>query len=540
MNGNQNADDRPARPETFAQWFHTWRYLFWLLGLVGLSLLFYAEENWRGEHAWRVYKQQMSARGESLEPADYIPPKVPDEQNFAMSPTLAPLFNFRVGTPGWNTNLSRLYESMAAYEAAAKLVKSQDRARVNSWAHAPTDLDLWAEAFAAGTNHNDREPLLVTNLSSRDAAASVLQALAGYNPVVEELRQASGRPRSRFNIHYEEDNPAAILLPHLAQVKRYCQLLELRCSAELALDRTDDALKDLALLLHLVDASREEPILISQLVRMAELQLALQPLAEGMGKWSEPQLGELQQRLQQFDFCADMKRALRAERSLFGVGIIEWIRRSPNKVKVLDELGRSDNGAGEVWPAGFLLAAAPDGWLYFEERNQCRAFDQYLLPAIDDTNQVIRPQAVRDSEAAINRLTGGSPGSRFLHHRFFAALLLPALSRVSEKAAFAQTAVDTAAIACGLERYRLAHGRFPDSLEQLKPDLMAQVPHDIINGQPLRYRLDSAGHYLLYSVGWNEKDDGGQPALNKNGDLDRTSPLEQQRGDWVWAEISGL
>jgi hypothetical protein len=54
------------------------------------------------------------------------------------------------------------------------------------------------------------------------------------------------------------------------------------------------------------------------------------------------------------------------------------------------------------------------------------------------------------------------------------------------------------------------------------------VPHDVINGQPLHYRRTEAGQFILYSVGWNEQDDGGQTLFNKSGQVDR------EKGDWVW------
>ena len=38
-----------------------------------------------------------------------------------------------------------------------------------------------------------------------------------------------------------------------------------------------------------------------------------------------------------------------------------------------------------------------------------------------------------------------------------------------------------------------------------------KLPHDIINGQPLHYRRTDDGQFVLYSVGWDEKDDGGVP-----------------------------
>jgi hypothetical protein len=178
---------------------------------------------------------------------------------------------------------------------------------------------------------------------------------------------------------------------------------------------------------------------------------------------------------------------------------------------------------------GVLLAAAPNGWYYFEQLNYNVLFDRYLLSAIDWTNQLVRPPEVRRLGEAITRETSGSPAARLLQHRLFAGLLLPALSKVSQKAAFSQAAVNTAAIACAVERYRIAHSKVPDSLQDLMPKYVQQVPHDIINGQPLSYKKISDSDYVLYSVGWNETDDGGTVKQTKSGGI------EQNEGDWVWS-----
>ena len=81
-----------------------------------------------------------------------------------------------------------------------------------------------------------------------------------------------------------------------------------------------------------------------------------------------------------------------------------------------------------------------------------------------------------------------------------------------------------------LERYRLAHGKYPASLDALAPHFMAKIPHDIINGEPLHYRRRDDGQFVLYSVGWNETDDGGVVGLYK-GSLSR---IDISQGDWVW------
>ena len=107
-------------------------------------------------------------------------------------------------------------------------------------------------------------------------------------------------------------------------------------------------------------------------------------------------------------------------------------------------------------------------------------------------------------------------------------MLLPALGGAVKKFASGQSSVNLARTAIALERYWLARGEFPESLNALAPQFIAKLPRDVINGQPLHYRRTSDGQFVLYSVGWNETDDGGEVGLTKNGNLDINT------GDWVW------
>jgi hypothetical protein len=71
-------------------------------------------------------------------------------------------------------------------------------------------------------------------------------------------------------------------------------------------------------------------------------------------------------------------------------------------------------------------------------------------------------------------------------------------------------------IACALERCRLVHGAYPDSLDSLTPGYLTTIPQDIIDGQPFHYRRTDDEKFLLYSVGWNERDDHGKVVLTEN------------------------
>lgn len=49
----------------------------------------------------------------------------------------------------------------------------------------------------------------------------------------------------------------------------------------------------------------------------------------------------------------------------------------------------------------------------------------------------------------------------------------------------------------------------------------------------MRYRHTPDSKYLLYSIGWNAKDDGGTTGVDKDG-----KPLRFGDGpDWVWQGV---
>jgi hypothetical protein len=151
------------------------------------------------------------------------------------------------------------------------------------------------------------------------------------------------------------------------------------------------------------------------------------------------------------------------------------------------------------------------------------------MPMIDLAPRRIGPRLGHMADERIAELTNRSAAGLYFHHLFFCRLLLPSGSRTAQKAAFAQTAADCALIACALERYHREHGQYPELLSALQPQFIPKLPHDIINGEPLRYHRTETGQYVLYSVGWNERDDGGVVGVVK---VEEGNSLSQ--GDWVW------
>lgn len=517
---------------------YSWRYFFGFIAVLGMVGLFYFEENWRGPRAWEKYKKEREARGERFERSAYVPPVVPPSENFAMTPLLAPLFDFYTGTQKWrNTNALAYANGFAPeYDRAARTVKAMKSARANSWITTEIDLVAWREAYLQSTNRINQpratsaEPDNATEstISRKEAAEAVLTNLEECSDVLEELHESSKRKYSRFNLRYENDDPAAILLPHLAVLKHICQVLQLRATAELALGKRDEAFSDVKLMFRVMEASRGEPTLISQLVRLPMLYMALELVANGFGQWTEAQLKTFQEQLQSVDFCADMKRSLDAERVLFGGGIIEFLRREPDKY---DALSGDGNFPGAVW------SAVPNGWFDFEKVNYDRVFDEFLMPSIDAENRRISPAWCKQAEEQLSGIAGKSRMRLFFRHRAFCSLLVPGTLGIARKTAFGQTGADLAKTACAIERFKLGKGRLPESLEELAPEFLRKLPHDIVTGQPLKYKRTGDGRYAIYSVGWNEKDDGGVVGFKK-GEADvpliRREHDVPEDGDWVW------
>jgi len=523
MNNPTSSPGSPRFPtfSRFFRWFFSRRTLGSLLvGLAALATLITlvcTEENWRGKRAWQKYARQLEAQGEKLDWKDYVAPPVPDEQNFAMTPFLAPLYDwnpppFLPDQSRWrDTNgFNRINTFQREIGTLEDSVPERSPYRL---LHQMTDLQTWALTLTGKTNKG--AAAAGPALTRAEAAAIVLRGLEKFDPIVDELRKASQRPYARFNIHYDADIATAILLPHLACLRAATVLFQVRGSAEVALGRTDQAWADTRMALYLADTLKDEPFLISKLLQVSLVQRSLRPIWEGLAerRWSDAQLVEIEQRLGKINLLADA--AMRGERAM---DIL-----TANQMRDQERLDPEDSsnripGLGSLFLGGFF---------YQNKLFMTRMFQQYFVPVVDAASQRVYPSRAVTNDAAMAAEIAG--GLRPYH--LFARLLMPGIADPEMKFAFAQTRVNQAIVGCALERYRLAQGQFPESLEPLSPRFVEKLPHDIITGAPLIFRRAPDSQFVLYSVGWDEKDDGG--TVGWAGYKGRNSDLIPVN-DWVW------
>ena len=165
----------------------------------------------------------------------------------------------------------------------------------------------------------------------------------------------------------------------------------------------------------------------------------------------------------------------------------------------------------------------PSVFFYRNELAYAQLYERLILPLVDLTNRTVSLAAYHKGETDEQVVS-----KHYSPYTVLALMSFPGVSRSVQKFTLVQAQLDLARTACALERFHLAHGNYPETLDVLAPQFMEKVPHDLINDQPLHYRRTADGKFLLYSVGWNETDDGGAVEFTKGGRVDA------EKGDWVW------
>jgi hypothetical protein len=335
------------------------------------------------------------------------------------------------------------------------------------------------------------------------------------------MREALKRPSVRIDGDYTQ--PFSQPRLDYVTIRIVAQTLAQRVQCHLLLGEPEKALHELTLLHQLNRLMEGKPVtLVAAMIEVAITGLYTDVIADGfrLGAWREPQLSALQAQLAEINLLPQLRFAFVHERA----GICR-ILESQSAAKLQQSFGMS--GSQSFWqrlqdPKMLLVSLAPGGW---NQQNMVvvATLDQKYLDSFDAERQTFSPTQL-DSVARHVQKTF----SRVTPINFLAAISVPNFSRACQTVARTQTLVNEATVACALERYRAAHGNFPETLDVLIPDLTKKLPADVIGGRPLHYRRNGLDNFLLYSVGWNETDDGGVIVRNENGYVDLN------KGDWPW------
>ncbi|MBI1176461.1 hypothetical protein GC207_03375 [bacterium] len=475
-----------------------------IASVITLIALYFAYENWQGARAWKAVRNELQAQGEPLTFQELLPPMPPEDQNFAMTPLFKGIFDKSIdpktGKEVWREKV--------------------DEFRLPDWFNHLEDSASWRFGERQQIGWDEGASLRVkvgrAGIYANSPNALIRALMDDSKAVMDEIQAAVRRPNSQFPVHYEDNFSA--LLPHLSKLKSLGRLFTLRALIELQAGEADAALRDVETTIALSESLRNEAILISGLVRTAILEIAMQPIWEGVngGKWSDAQLAELQSKLQTIDLLKGYQLSMRGER-VFNMALVDYVEDT-RKIESIEGYGP------QVELRDVLYDYAPKGWYLLNKAELARINLELMLPTIDPHQRLYHPEKVTAYQDQVFH--------QIIGHRkmFLAQLVAPAVAGVAIKFVLGQTDANLAAVACALERYKIKNGHYPDALKNLEPEYMDAIPHDIMDGQPLRYQQQGSG-FALYSVGENSSDDGGKPGFkqNRNG-----RSWRRDKGDWVW------
>ena len=417
-------------------------------------------------------------------------------------------------TPAWVTAWraqglpTNLEEINASYPPVAPAENLADR-----YLQAGRDLeDLKTEV------DTDKLPIVGDFVLERGAPIppDVYQAMTRYNEAASSVRAAlhdaahSGLSRSHYPVRMvsvEEDvsNP----LSHLSRLRELVRLLGLESTVAAVAGKPGEAAQALLDIFPIADSLKDEPILISQLVRYAIYGMALSDLERIMNLAVLPDadlkafLDRLQHALRPMEKARETDRGVRAEEirllsGTTGLGLPFEIRGSSTG----------------VWMAAMtpLLELASAGDLN-------RLLLHHEVERITNHAKRVALNKRIDREKFLRRHRHGMRDELML-----TLIMAPAFERAYDPEWRLRTRIGTARAAIAAELFRHAHGTLPQRLEELVPEYLDEVPPDLYCGKSVHYHIRENGGFVVYSCDQDGMDNGGKEhyADDNKGPFDMT------------------
>jgi hypothetical protein len=481
------------------------RFLKWTAIVVGSLILFLVLLvgsflgwlKWSGQRDWKRAEAELRAKGEKLTFAELVPPMPPDSENFFADPLWAGYSDLvRTNSRGCDGGER---QTMALKVPAAQLP-------IRCWQQVPLTaqesdqlvqltISKPSDRSSAYSALRSAIPYEKNPDRKREEAKAMLQILTPANETLSRIAELARRPQAQFPLHYNliaTEGSIPELLAETTENLVLSQLFLNRASSELILGNSAAAATDTETLLRLSFTQQNEPLLISLLVRVSTTGLALRVLDQGLADhvWTGDQIALYQELLGKIDLPKGLLFVLRGERIY----------------------GRESWKALPAPQQGFFAALEIQGTRMLLEKNA--AYHALLMHrALGSMEHSLHKSGWNRSNAQVFKEEQAVLAHHPLHRMMYIMMTLavPALDGAIEKTVECQTQVNQSLIACALERYRLAHGSYPSSLDALVPEYLTKIPNSPINGKPMNYSLNPDGTFLLWTPSWNLQSLDGKP-----------------------------
>lgn len=336
-----------------------------------------------------------------------------------------------------------------------------------------------ANATPLGAQHSEVGHQLIGRWLQMNAQALVL------------IHEGAKLPSGAYPIQ-AADNPFAILLPHLASLRKAARLTAMDAVYRAEAGDASGAADDLFAARRLCASIGDGPILIDCLVRIAAEGLVTRALERSLGlcEMLPDRLAALRDEVRREQNELSFTSAFVNERA----GVLYVLAERPDLMK------ETLQDAAEPAPPGALAAdALARNGLYY-----CGVMEDAIrISALAPRRKLAEGR--KWAGDAMPGLGANQPD------RWFVELLIPAIGMVLQREVKAQASLHVAHAALAVERWRMAHPpgkEWPASLDQLVPEYLEAVPEDSFSDTTLLYRRTDDG-VVVYSVGPDGKDDGG-------------------------------
>ncbi len=113
----------------------------------------------------------------------------------------------------------------------------------------------------------------------------------------------------------------------------------------------------------------------------------------------------------------------------------------------------------------------------------------------------------------------GESDSIHIIFKLLLEIMVPATDKAAARARHYNQQLHAGRLLVAAHRYRLRHGQFPETIDDIDKDLLPVAPVDAFSDERLRYRLVDSGsgpEPMIYSVGTDRDDDGGRAMRDYN------------------------
>jgi hypothetical protein len=337
--------------------------------------------------------------------------------------------------------------------------------------------------------------------------------MEGFTETTAEIREALRDPAPYF---VAPTNLWQNRVPDFVALRLAAQWLGGATEADLQRGDLNTAAQDLEALVSFGRLNRDELTLISQMIRVAIGGMGIAVTWEALQApgWTEPQLQWLQRRWEEVDFIDGVELAFLGERA-FGMELWDATRstgRHPNtRALRFDAFGINPSTRKTVAALVsdyVLIPAYRLTTINDDELFHLKAMQQ----ALETLRALKRRQGWKNAKQGLDELSAQVNRASRSPERFrywFSLMSIPNSSRAILNGVRVETERQMTVAALALKRYQLRNGKYPASLSDLVPEFIGSVPIDLMNGHPLSYRATQGGTFVLYSVGEDGQDDGG-------------------------------